>query len=123
MSRIESSAVGNWTTQSPHLPDVLHDLRTIIQTISAPNRSDLYIDTQDVHHEILSPIKARLNRVCNIMKQRCQRRILPAGGTINIRVEEAVCPQWVCDLCFQREDNGISMSKDFQAHVLDFFTK
>ena len=50
MSRIESGSVRiEYTTV--HLPDILHDLRTIIQGSVYSKQQDLYIDTQDVFHE------------------------------------------------------------------------
>ena len=44
MSRIESGRV-KIEEKNVHIPDVLHDLRTIIQGNVAAKRQDLYIDT------------------------------------------------------------------------------
>lgn len=86
MSRIESGTVKLDNTEV-HLPDVLHDLRTIIQGNISAKQLDLYIDTQDVHHEDIITDKLRLNQVLlNIVGNSV--KFTPAGGTINIRVEE-----------------------------------
>lgn len=58
MSRIESGTVKLDNTEV-HLPDVLHDLRTIIQGNISAKQLDLYIDTQDVHHEDIITDKLR----------------------------------------------------------------
>ena len=52
-------------------PDVLHDLRTIIQGNISAKQLDLYIDTQDVHHEDIITDKLRLNQVCLLYTSRC----------------------------------------------------
>ena len=62
MSRIESGSVRiEYTTV--HLPDILHDLRTIIQGYVYSKQQDLYIDTQDVIHEDIITDKLRLTPV------------------------------------------------------------
>jgi signal transduction histidine kinase len=50
MSRIESGKVTIEEAET-HLPDVIHDLRTIIQSNVAAKNLELFIDTQDVVHE------------------------------------------------------------------------
>ena len=44
-----------------HLPDIIHDLRTIIQSNIASKQQELFIDTQDVIHEDIITDKLRLN--------------------------------------------------------------
>lgn len=120
MSRIESGTVKLDNTEV-HLPDVLHDLRTIIQGNISAKQLDLYIDTQDVHHEDIITDKLRLNQVLlNIVGNAV--KFTPAGGTINIRVEEKPSARsGYATFVFSVKDNGIGMSKDFQAHVLTLF--
>ena len=120
MSRIESGTVKLDNTEV-HLPDVLHDLRTIIQGNISAKQLDLYIDTQDVHHEDIVTDKLRLNQVLlNIVGNAV--KFTPAGGTINIRVEEKPSARsGYATFVFSVKDNGIGMSKDFQAHVFDSF--
>lgn len=120
MSRIESGTVKLDNTEV-HLPDVLHDLRTIIQGNISAKQLDLYIDTQDVHHEDIITDKLRLNQVLlNIVGNAV--KFTPAGGTINIRVEEKPSARsGYATFVFSVKDNGIGMSKAFQAHVFDSF--
>ena len=122
MSRIESGTVKLDNTEV-HLPDVLHDLRTIIQGNISAKQLDLYIDTQDVHHEDIITDKLRLNQVLlNIVGNAV--KFTPAGGTINIRVEEKPSARsGYATFVFSVKDNGIGMSKDFQAHVFDSFSR
>ena len=89
MSRIESGSVRiEYTTV--HLPDVLHDLRTIIQGYVHSKQQELYIDTQDVLHEDVITDKLRLTQVLlNISSNAV--KFTPVGGTVNIRVSEKTC--------------------------------
>ena len=50
MSRIESGVV-KIEEKEVCIPDILHDLKTIIQGNIQAKQQDLYIDTQDVVHE------------------------------------------------------------------------
>ena len=78
MSRIESGSVRiEYTTV--HLPDILHDLRTIIQGSVYSKQQDLYIDTQDVFHEDIIIDKLRLTQVLlNIISNAV--KFTPVGG-------------------------------------------
>ena len=62
MSRIESGKV-TIEEKDVHLPDVIHDLRTIIQSNITAKQQELLIDTQDVKHEDIITDKLRLNQV------------------------------------------------------------
>lgn len=62
MSRIENGSVRIEYTVV-HLPDILHDLNTIIQESVHSKQQELYIDTQDVLHEDIITDKLRLTQV------------------------------------------------------------
>ncbi|WP_294804886.1 response regulator [uncultured Gemmiger sp.] len=122
MSRIESGTI-KLDNAPVHLPDVLHDLRTIIQGNISAKQLDLYIDTQDIRHEDIITDKLRLNQILlNIVGNAV--KFTPAGGTINIRVREKPCPRSGCTtFVFSVKDNGIGMSPEFQQHVFDSFSR
>ena len=83
MSRIESGKV-KIDAVPVHLPDVIHDLRTIIQTNAAAKQLDLFIDTEDVHDENIIADKLRLNQILlNILGNAI--KFTRPGGTISIR--------------------------------------
>ena len=106
MSRIESGSVRiEYTTV--HLPDILHDLRTIIQGSVHSKQQDLYIDTQDVIHEDIITDKLRLTQVLlNICSNAV--KFTPVGGMINIRVSEKPCRRdGYITVVFSVKDNGI----------------
>ena len=122
MSRIESGTI-KLENAEVHLPDVLHDLRTIIQGNISAKQLDLYVDTQDVRHEDIITDKLRLNQILlNIVGNAV--KFTPAGGTINIRVQEKPCPRTdYATYLFTVKDNGIGMSQEFQQHVFDSFSR
>ena len=122
MSRIESGSVRiEYTTV--HLPDILHDLRTIIQGYVYSKQQDLYIDTQDVIHEDIITDKLRLTQVLlNICSNAV--KFTPVGGMINIRVSEKPCRRdGYITVVFSVKDNGIGMSPEFREQVFDSFTR
>lgn len=89
MSRNESGRV-KIEEKEVHLPDVLHDLRTIIQSNFSSKQQDLFIDTQDILNEDIITDKLRLNQVLlNIVSNAI--KFTPVGGTISIRVSEEPC--------------------------------
>ena len=122
MSRIESGTI-KLDNAPVHLPDVLHDLRTIILGNISAKQLDLYVDTQDIKHEDIITDKLRLNQILlNIVGNAV--KFTPAGGTINIRVTEKPCPRsGYATYVICVKDNGIGMSPEFQQHVFDSFAR
>lgn len=122
MSRIESGIV-KLEEVNVHLPDIFHDLSAIIQGNIAAKQQDLYIDTQNVVHEDIITDKLRLNQVLlNIISNAI--KFTPVGGMINIRVSEYPSSrEGYAKYSFSVRDNGIGMSKEFQKHVFDAFTR
>ena len=62
MSRIESGIV-KIEENEVCIPDVLHDLKTIIQGNIQAKQQNLYIETQDVVHENVITDRLRLNQI------------------------------------------------------------
>lgn len=122
MSRIESGKV-KLEEVKVHLPDVFHDLRSIIQGNIRAKQQELYIDTQNVVHEDIITDKLRLNQVLlNVVSNAI--KFTPVGGMINVRVSENPCKrQDYASYSFSIKDNGIGMSKEFQEHIFDAFTR
>ena len=122
MSRIESGNV-KLEEVKVHLPDVCHDLRAIIQGNICAKQLDLYIDTQNVVHEDIITDKLRLNQVLlNIVGNAI--KFTPVGGMINIRVSEHPASRaGYAAYSFSVRDNGIGMSKEFQNHIFDAFSR
>ena len=122
MSRIES---GKMTLEETdvHLPDVIHDLRTIIQSNVTSKQLELFIDTQDVVHEDIIIDKLRLNQVLlNLLSNAI--KFTPSGGTISFRViEKPSSSEGVANFEFQIKDNGIGMSEEFQETIFEAFTR
>ena len=122
MSRIESGKV-TIEEGDVHLPDVIQDLRTIIQADVAAKQQELLIDTQDLQHEDIITDKLRLNQVLlNILSNAI--KFTPAGGSIRFRViEEPSSQADNTDFVFRIKDNGIGMSKEFQTTIFEAFTR
>ena len=122
MSRIESGKVTIEETDV-HLPDMIHDLRTIIQSNVASKQLDLFIDSLDVTHEDIITDKLRLNQVLlNILSNAI--KFTPSGGMISFRVIEKPSPvENIANFEFRIKDNGIGMSEEFQKTIFEAFTR
>ena len=122
MSRIESGSV-RIEYATVHLPDILHDLRTIIQGNIQSKKQELSIDTQNVIHEDIITDKLRLTQVLlNISSNAV--KFTPDGDRIHIRVSEKPCKRdGYTTVIFSVKDNGIGMSPKFQKHVFDSFSR
>ena len=122
MSRIESGKV-TIEEANVHLPDVIHDLRIIIQANITAKQQELLIDTQDVKHEDIITDKLRLNQVLlNILSNAI--KFTPVGGTISFRLAEEPSPRAdIANYVFRIKDNGIGMSEEFQKTIFEAFTR
>ncbi len=122
MSRIESGTVKLQETEV-HIPDLLHDLRIMIQSLIHAKNQNLFIDTQDVVHEDVLTDKLRLNQVLlNIVGNAI--KFTQPGGDIIIRLVEKPCSlKNYTTYEFSVKDNGIGMSKEYQGHIFETFTR
>ena len=122
MSRIESGSV-EIEYAAVHLPDILNDLKTIIQGSSYSRQQKLTIDTQDILHEDIITDKLRLTQVLlNISSNAV--KFTPVGGRISICVSEKPCNKdGFTTVIFRVKDNGSGMSPEFRKHVFDSFAR
>ena len=122
MSRIESGKV-KIDEKEVHLPDVLHDLRTIIQANVRAKQLEFYIDSVDVVHENIICDRLRLNQILLNLISNAVKFTKP-GGMVSVRViEKPGAPGGYANYEFQVKDSGIGMSKDFQNHIFEAFTR
>ncbi len=122
MSRIESGKMAIEETDV-HLPDVIRDLRTIVQANVAAKQQTLTVDTGEMIHEDIVTDKLRLNQVLlNILSNAI--KFTPEGGTIDFRVIEKPVdrPGWT-GYEFRIRDNGIGMSEEFRKTIFNAFTR
>ena len=122
MSRIESGKMTMETTEV-HLPDLIHDLRTIIHANVSAKQLNLNIETQNVVNENIIIDKLRMNQVfLNILSNAI--KFTPNGGTISFLVSEKNSP--IPDHAvfeFRIKDTGIGMSREFQKTIFEAFTR
>ena len=122
MSRIESGKV-KIEEKAVHLPDLVHDVRSIIQPNISAKRLSLFIDTMDVENEDIITDPLRLNQILlNILSNAI--KFTPTGGMISIRIAERNgAPAGRACYEFRIKDNGIGMSEEFQKHIFEEFTR
>ena len=122
MSRIESGKV-KIDEKAVHLPDLVHDVRSIIQPNVSAKRLSLFIDTMDVENEDIITDPLRLNQILlNILSNAI--KFTPTGGMISIRISEKNgAPKGRACYEFRIKDNGIGMSEEFQKHIFEEFTR
>ncbi len=122
MSRIESGKV-KIDEKVVHLPDLIHDLRAIIQSNVSAKRLSLLIDTMDVYNEDIITDPLRLNQVLlNILSNAI--KFTPSGGTISIQIiQKNTGIKDIADFEFRVRDTGIGMSKEFREHIFEEFAR
>ena len=122
MSRIESGKV-NINEKETSLPEVMHDIRSISQASVSAKQLDFFIDTVDVAHEDVICDKLRLQQVLiNILGNAV--KFTEPGGSVSLRVIEK--PSKSAEFAryeFRIKDTGIGMSKEFQEHIFEPFTR
>ncbi len=122
MSRIESGKV-KIEEKEVHLPDILHDLRTIIQANVRAKQLELYIDSVDVIHEDIICDKLRLNQILLNLVSNAVKFTGP-GGMVSVRVvEKPGAPSGYANYEFLVKDTGIGMGKEFQKHIFEPFAR
>ena len=122
MSRIESGKV-KIEEKIVHLPDLIHDLKSIIQSNIQSKRLSLLIDTMDVYDEDIITDPLRLNQVLlNILSNAI--KFTPSGGTISLQiVQNSTVQRNMAEYEFRIKDTGIGMSKQFVDHIFEEFSR
>ncbi len=122
MSRIESGKM-HLDEKPCSLPDILHGLRSIVQSDIHAKQLELYIDTVDVLDEDIYCDKLRLNQVLlNLLSNAI--KYTTAGGIISMRVmEKSKVTADYASYEFHIKDTGIGMSKEFVTHIFEPFER
>ena len=122
MSRIESGKV-KIEEKETSLPEIMHDLKTIVQTDIAAKQLEFFIDTADVVNENVLCDKLRLNQLLLNLLSNAMKFTRP-GGIISVRILQkgSALDGWA-SYEFQVKDTGIGMSKEFQEHIFEPFER
>ena len=122
MSRIESGKM-KIVEKPMHLPELLQEIRTIIQPTASAKQLELVLDTVDVEHEHIIADRLRLTQVLlNILGNGV--KFNKVGGMISLQIkEERNAPQGCANYKFIIRDTGIGMSTEFQKHIFESFSR
>ncbi len=122
MSRIESGKV-KIDEKECNLPEIMHDLKTIVQADIHSKQLDFYIDTIDVVDEDIICDKLRLNQILlNVLSN--SMKFTPAGGMVSVRIiQKEGAPNGFASYDFKIRDTGIGMSKEFQKRLFQPFER
>mgnify|MGYP001091670627 CR=1 FL=1 len=122
MSRIESGKV-KIEEKEASLPEIMHDLKTIVQADIASKQLEFYIDTVDVVNENVLCDKLRLNQILLNLLSNAMKFTKP-GGMVSIRIlQKGNAPEGWASYEFQVKDTGIGMSREFQEQVFEPFER
>ncbi len=122
MSRIESGVV-KLEEKPVHLPAFFQNLSMMIQNHVNEKNLNLSIDIKNVKNEDVIADELRLNQVLLNIVSNAVKFSRP-GGEILIRLAEKPCDTMqygVYELSVK--DNGIGMSREFQEHIFETFTR
>ncbi|MCI8417587.1 MAG: response regulator [Lachnospiraceae bacterium] len=122
MSRIESGKV-KIEEKETSLPEIMHDLKTIVQADVTAKQLEFYIDTADVVNEHVLCDKLRLNQVLLNLLSNAMKFTKP-GGIVSVRIlQKGNTSDGRASYEFQVKDTGIGMSQEFQEHVFEPFER
>ncbi|MDE6421309.1 MAG: response regulator, partial [Lachnospiraceae bacterium] len=122
MSRIESGKVKIEENEA-RLPEIMHDLKTIVQADVKSKQLSFHIDTLDVENETIICDKLRLNQVLLNILSNAMKYTGP-GGTVSVRIIQTDdAPEGYASYQFRIKDTGIGMSKEFQEHLFEPFER
>lgn len=122
MSRIESGKV-RIEENEVSLPELMGDLKTIVQADVKAKKLSFHMDMLDVTNETILCDKLRLNQVLLNIVSNAVKYTKP-GGTVSVRVVQTeVSPEGYASYQFRVKDTGIGMSKAFLEHLFEPFER
>ncbi|MBD5161335.1 MAG: response regulator [Oscillibacter sp.] len=122
MSRIESGKVKIEENEAS-LPEIMHDLKTIVQADVKAKQLSFHVDTLDVTNETIICDRLRLNQVLLNILSNAMKYTGP-GGTVSVRIIQTDdAPEGCASYQFRIRDTGIGMSKEFLAHIFEPFER
>ena len=122
MSRIESGKIV--LNEVPvNLPDILHDLATIIIGQVEGKNQELYMDAVNVTDENILCDKLRLNQVLlNLVSNAI--KYTGSGGKISVRIiQKASASDGMAPYEIRVKDNGMGMTPEFAERVFEAFER
>lgn len=122
MSHIESGKI-HLEEEACSLPDIMHELRNIIQADVHAKQLDLYMDAVDIHNEEIYCDRLRLNQVLlNLLSNAV--KYTGAGGMVSMKViEKPGTSAGYAIYEFHIKDTGIGMSEEFVSHIFEPFER
>ena len=122
MSHIESGTLK--LEHAPvYLPDVLENLKAIIQTDSSAKQLKFCADTKNMVHKNVITDKLRLNQVLLNILENAVKYTRP-GGKIYFQIQELKGQEpGFAKYEFRVKDTGIGMSEEFQTRIFDEFSQ
>ncbi len=122
MSRIESGKM-HLDEKPCSLPDILHNLRSIIQADVHSKQLKLFMDAMDIQNEDIYCDGLRLNQVLlNLLSNAV--KYTGAGGKVAIKVIEIPgAPAGYGNYEFRIMDTGIGMSEEFVSRIFEPFER
>lgn len=122
MSRIENGKV-QIEEADCSLPEIVKELRTIMQSEAAAKRIDFCIELVDVRNENIYCDKLRLNQIfLNILSNAF--KFTKPGGKVNMcAIEKPGAPRGYGNYEFRIRDTGIGISEEFLPHIFDSFER
>ena len=105
------------------LPEIMHDLKTIVQADISAKQLEFYIDTADVVNEHVLCDKLRLNQILLNLLSNAMKFTMP-GGIVSVRIiQKGTASDGRVSYEFQIKDTGIGMSDEFQRHIFEPFER
>lgn len=122
MSHIESGTLK--LEHAPvYFPDVLEDLKSIVQTDISAKQLEFHVDTKNMVHKNVITDKLRLNQVLLNILENAVKYTRP-GGKICFQIQEIKEqePEFA-KYEFRVKDTGIGMSEEFIEHIFEPFSR
>ena len=122
MSHIESGTLK--LEHAPvYLPDVLEDLKSIVQTDISAKQLEFHVDTKNMVHKNVITDKLRLNQVLLNILENAVKYTRP-GGKICFQIQELKGQEpGFAKYEFRVKDTGIGMSEEFIEHIFEPFSR